>query len=114
LLCLLTDEVCAVCPKFLDQVLDMAEPASVVAPQNTTVDPDAWAQVLPLPCRLAVDVPLPGFTVADALRLRPGSVINSRWQVGTDVPLRLNGELIAHGEFEVVGNHLALRLTELV
>jgi flagellar motor switch/type III secretory pathway protein FliN len=114
LLCLLTDGSWAIGPKFFDAVLDMAEPALVITRQNPSVDPDAWVQVLPLPCRLSVDVPLPGFTVADALRLRPGSVINSQWQIGTDVPLRLNGELIARGEFEVVGNHLAVRLTELV
>jgi len=93
----------------------MAEPALVMQPQSdAAVHPDAWAQVLPLPCRLTVDVPLPGFTVADALRLRRSSVINSDWRLGTDIPLRLNGELIARGEFEVVGNHLAVRLTELV
>lgn len=92
----------------------MAESASVALPQNSTVAaPDAWAQVLPLPCLLTVDVPLPGFTVADILRLRRSSVVNSHWRVGTDIPLRLNGELIARGEFEVVGNHLAVRLTEL-
>jgi flagellar motor switch/type III secretory pathway protein FliN len=93
----------------------MAESVAVAQPQNSTVaDPDAWVQVLPLPCQLTVDIPLPGFTVGDALQLRQSSVINSHWRVGTDVPLRLNGELIAHGEFEVVGNHLAVRLTELV
>jgi flagellar motor switch/type III secretory pathway protein FliN len=93
----------------------MAETALVAQPQNssTIADPAAWVRVLPLPCRLTVDVPLPGFTVADGLSLRAGSVINSHWAAGTDVPLRLNGELIAHGEFEVVSNHLAVRLTEL-
>ena len=104
--------------KLFYPVLDMAEPALAIQPENstvsTTVAPDAWAQVLPLPCRLTVDVPLPGFTVADALRLQPSSVINSHWRVGTDIPLPLNGELIARGEFEVVGNNLAVRLTELV
>jgi flagellar motor switch/type III secretory pathway protein FliN len=97
----------------------MAEAAPAVQVENSvensrTIDPGAWGQVMTLPCRLTVGLPLPGFTVADALGLRPGSVINSHWHVGTDVPLRLNGELIARGEFEVVGNHLAVRLTELV
>jgi flagellar motor switch/type III secretory pathway protein FliN len=96
-------------------LLHMAEPAAVAQPQSSPVaDPDTWAQVGLLPCRLAVDVPLPGFTVADALRLRRNSVINSHWSVGADIPLRLNGELIARAEFEVAGNHLAVRLTELV
>ena len=93
---------------------DMVEAALVAPPQDSVTDPEAWAQVLPLPCRLTVDVPLPGFTVADALGLRRSSVINSHWRVGADIPLRLNGELIARGEFEVVGNHLAVRITELV
>ena len=93
----------------------MAEPAVGVQPQNSTVaESDVWAHVLLLPCRLTVDLRMPGFTVADAVRLRRSAVINSRWRVGDDVPLRLNGELIARGEFEVVGNHLAVRLTELV
>jgi flagellar motor switch/type III secretory pathway protein FliN len=93
----------------------MAGTALVIPSQNdTAAQPDAWAQALPLPCRLTVDVPLPGFTVADALRLRRSSVINSHWRVGRDIRLRLNGELIARAEFEVVGNHLAVRLTELV
>lgn len=93
----------------------MAETATVAALQNRPAEnADVWEQVRPLPCRLTVDLPLPGFTVADALRLQRSSVINSHWAVSADVPMRLNGELIARGEFEVVGNHLAVRLTELV
>jgi flagellar motor switch/type III secretory pathway protein FliN len=93
----------------------MAELAAVAQPESSSVAAfDAWAQVARLPCRLAVDVPLPGFTVSDALRLRRNSVVNSHWPVGADIPLLLNGELIARGEFEVAGNHLAVRLTELV
>jgi flagellar motor switch/type III secretory pathway protein FliN len=93
----------------------MAQPAQSVLPEKSAIaSTDEWARVLPLPCRLTVEVPLPGFTVGDALHLRPTSVISSHWRVGNDVPLRLNGELIARGEFEVVGNHLAVRLTELV
>ena len=72
-----------------------------------------WRPVLDLPCDLAVDLPLPGFTIADLLKLRTGSVINAHWRLGRDVPLRLNGKLIGWSEFEVVGNSLAVRLTEL-
>ena len=66
-----------------------------------------------LACELTVDVPLPGFRVADVLGMARHAVLNSRWRVGDDVPLRINGELIAFGEFEVVGERLAVRLTEL-
>ena len=72
-----------------------------------------WRPVLELPGEFMVDLPMPGFTIADLLKLRPGSVIHTHWRVGQDVPLRLNGTLIGWGEFEVMGNNLAVRLTEL-
>jgi len=75
--------------------------------------PDPWVHVERLLCQFTVELPLPGFRVADLLQLRPGSVIASRWQVGNDVPLRINGALIGWSEFEVVGSRLAVRLTEL-
>ena len=92
----------------------MAEQA--VAPtlaQPAEANSEAWAQALTLLCNLTVDMPLPGFTLGDALRLQEKSVIDSHWRVGRDIPLRVNGKLVASGEFEVVGNHLAVRLTEL-
>lgn len=72
-----------------------------------------WRPALGLPCQLTVDLPLPGFTVADFLKLRGQSVIDAHWRLGHDLPLRLNGMLIGWIEFEVVGNNLAVRLTEL-
>jgi len=74
---------------------------------------DPWARVENLPCLLTVEIPVPGFTVADLVRLVRGRIIATRWTVGQDVPLRVNGQLIAWSEFEVVQNHLAVRLTEL-
>jgi flagellar motor switch protein FliN/FliY len=72
-----------------------------------------WRRVLVLPCEMAVDLPLPGFTIADLLNLRIGSVINAHWQLNREVPLLLNGMLLGLTEFEVVGENLAVRLTEL-
>jgi len=92
----------------------MAEQATAPAPaQPARVNSEAWAQALTLQCSLTVDMPLPGFTVRDALELQKNAVVDSHWRVGTDVPLRVNGRLIACGEFEVVGNRLAVRVTEL-
>ena len=81
--------------------------------ETETGEEARWRPVLGLPCEFFVDLSVPGFTIADLLKLRPGSVINARWRVGQDVPLRLNGTLIGWGEFEVKGNSLAVRLTEL-
>lgn len=80
---------------------------------SETEDDERWRPLLGLPCELIVDLPLPGFSIADLLKLRPGSVIDAHWRVGQDVPLRLNGALIGWIEFEVMGNSLAMRLTEL-
>jgi flagellar motor switch/type III secretory pathway protein FliN len=73
----------------------------------------AWQQALNLHCELTVEVPLPGFKVGDLARLAARVVIPSQWRVGDDVPLRINGQLIAWSEFEVVHGRLAARITEL-
>jgi len=91
----------------------MADLAATANEQNQTPSP-AWAQALTLRCRLTVDLPLPGFKIADVLQLQKNTVINSHWRLGTDAPLLVNGKLIASGEFEAVGDHLAIRVTELV
>jgi flagellar motor switch/type III secretory pathway protein FliN len=72
-----------------------------------------WLPALDLPCQLTVDLPLPGFTLADFLKLQVGSVVATGWRSTQDVPLRINGTLIAWGEFEGAGHRLAVRLTEL-
>jgi flagellar motor switch protein FliN len=86
----------------------------VMAEENSVTDSESWAHALLLLCKLSVDLPLQGFTVSDMLRLQPGAVVSALLRVGTDVPLRVNGTLLAHGEFEVAGEQLAIRLTELV
>ena len=72
-----------------------------------------WEPVLTLPCCLSVDISLPGFKVSDFVRLRPGTIATSGWDVARDVPLRVNGVLIGWGELEEAGNRLAIRVTEL-
>lgn len=74
---------------------------------------DPWAHLLDLPCEVTAEILIPGFKVGDLLRLGPQSVIDSHWKVGADVPLRVNGGLIAWIEIEVVRDRLAVRLTEL-
>ncbi len=74
---------------------------------------DPWLRIEALPCLLTIEISVPGFTVADLVHLERGRIIATRWTVGQDVPLRVNGELIAWSEFEVVQNRLAVRLTEL-
>jgi flagellar motor switch/type III secretory pathway protein FliN len=87
--------------------------SSAVTSGAENEEDERWRPVLGLPCELTVELALPEFTVADFLKLGRASVIDAHWRLGRDVPLRLNGALIGWVEFEVSGNHLAVRLTEL-
>jgi flagellar motor switch/type III secretory pathway protein FliN len=68
--------------------------------------------MLNLPCEVTLELSIPHFTVADLLSLEPGEILDTRWTQGEDVPLRINGELAAWAEFEVVCGKLAIRITE--
>ncbi len=76
------------------------------------VDP---GELLPwLPCTLALEVPVVGFTVGSLLKLSAGSLLQTSFHQSTDIPLKVNGLLLAWTEFEVVGERLAARITDLV
>jgi flagellar motor switch protein FliN/FliY len=87
--------------------------AAAAQPKPEVPVADPWPRVEALPCLLSIEIPVPNFTVADLVTLAPGRLVDTRWTVGEDVPLRINGELIAWSEFETVNNHVAVRLTEL-
>lgn len=71
-------------------------------------------ELLPwLPCTLALDIPVVKFTVGDLLNLAKGSVVETAYHQSSDLPLRVNGQLVGWTEFEVVGERLAVRLTDL-
>lgn len=71
-------------------------------------------ELLPwLPCLLALDLPVVKFTVGDLLRLANGSIVETGYHQSSDLPLRVNGQLVGWTEFEVVGERLAVRLTDL-
>ncbi len=72
-------------------------------------------ELLPwLPCTLALEVPVVKFTVGTLLGMSVGTLIETAWHQSTDIPLRVNGLLMAWTEFEVVGERLAARITDLV
>ncbi len=84
--------------------------ATLAAARGATAE-----QVLPwLPCMLGLEIPVVGFTVDTLLKLKPGSLVETACHQSTDLPLRVNGVLMAWTEFEVVGERLAARITDLV
>ena len=65
-----------------------------------------------LPCTLSVEVPIVRFTIGDLLSLAPGSIVETACHQTSDVPLRINQLLVGWTEFEVIGDRLAVRITD--
>jgi flagellar motor switch/type III secretory pathway protein FliN len=65
-----------------------------------------------LPCTLSVDLPVVQFTIGDLLTLTPGSIVETACHHTSDVPLRVNQLLVGWTEFEVIGDLLAVRITD--
>ena len=77
-------------------------------------DETAWDHVKGIPCRLSVEVPIPGFTVRKLMALAPGVILDTHHEEGSHVPVLVNGQMIGWGEFDVVDETLDVRLTELI
>jgi len=73
-----------------------------------------WEEVGWLGCELSVALPVYAFTVGDLLQLAIGSIVETQWKSGEDMPLRASNRQIGWVEFEALGETLAVRLTELV
>jgi flagellar motor switch/type III secretory pathway protein FliN len=65
-----------------------------------------------LPCTLSLELPVVRFTIGDLLKMTKGSIVQTGSHHTSDVPLRVNQLLIGWTEFEVVGDRLAVRITD--
>jgi flagellar motor switch/type III secretory pathway protein FliN len=65
-----------------------------------------------LPCMLSLELPVVRFTIGDLLKLTKGSIVQTASHHTSDIPLRVNQLLIGWTEFEVVGDRLAVRITD--
>ncbi len=83
--------------------------AEAVSAQSDPLDSVPW-----LPCTITLELPVVHFTIADLLALKEGSIVETACHHTSDVPLRVNQLLIGWTEFEVVGDRLAVRITEQV
>lgn len=79
--------------------------------KNGEKDP---AEAMPwLPCTVTLEIPVVHFTVGDLLKLGKGSIVETACHHTSDIPLRVNGQLVGWTEFEVIGDRLAVRITEI-
>ena len=91
--------------------MEISAPASEV--KSLTASGASWALAKRLRCRLSVDLAVPNFTVRGLLKLDQHTIVETQVAEGTLVPIRVNGQTIARGEFEVIGMRLAVRILEL-
>jgi flagellar motor switch/type III secretory pathway protein FliN len=92
---------------------ETAPPARGVQLLEMPRNKDAYELLPWLPCTLALDIPVVHFTVGHLLALGRGSIVETAYHQSSDLPLHVNGQLVGWTEFEVVGDRLAVRLTEL-
>ncbi|MGP8258714.1 MAG: FliM/FliN family flagellar motor switch protein [Acidobacteriaceae bacterium] len=85
------------------------KPALEVATPN---EPDPLDSMPWLPFTLSLELPVVHFTVGDLLTLTKGSIVETACHHTSDVPLRVNHLLIGWTEFEVVGDRIAVRITD--
>jgi flagellar motor switch/type III secretory pathway protein FliN len=80
---------------------------------DSPVNPSDPLDSIPwLPCTLSLDLPVVRFTIGDLLTLSKGSIVETACHHTSDVPLRVNQLLIGWTEFEVIGDRLAVRITD--
>jgi Type III flagellar switch regulator (C-ring) FliN C-term len=66
-----------------------------------------------LPIGLDSALPIPGFKVRNLIALTTGTVVETAWGHGDDLPLSAGGVQLAWCEFEVMDSRLAVRITRL-
>lgn len=81
--------------------------------EEAIADPGRDTRLDRLPMQLDVMVRVRSLRVADLLSLTRGSVVETVHDHGQDVPLCCAGTLLVWGEFEMVEQRLAVRITRL-
>lgn len=92
--------------------MDNSEQQPVVGPALPAKD--LGPEILELPCQLRAEVRIPCFKVRDLLVLDVHSIVDTMRKEGSHIPVSVNGTMIGWGEFDVIEDHLAVRLTEIV
>jgi flagellar motor switch protein FliM len=88
--------------------------ALIQSPQHDNGDQvELSLPICRLPVELEVSVPVRQFRVRHLLTLASGQVIETQWAHDEDMPLSAGEVQLGWSEFEVVDQHLAVRLTRL-
>jgi len=102
--------------------LAVVEPGSALVEGVVTATPwmariedhVAWPVLSQLPVMLTVRIGLNRLKVRDLLKLDKGQVLESPWSQTSDVPVAAGEVRLCWGEFEVSGQQIGVRLTQLL
>lgn len=75
---------------------------------------DQFASLSDVTCEVAVVLGTGRMSVRECLYLKPKTVIPLEQTAGSDLHVRINGVLIAHGEVAIVDDSTNVRLTSIV
>ncbi len=92
-----------------------AQPVETKAAEKPAAEPKTsdLLDTMPwLPCTLTLEIPVVRFTIGNLLSLQKGSIVETACHHTSDLPLRVNQLLIGWTEFDVIGDRLAVRITE--
>ena len=92
---------------------EVENPPAAETPAALPEREDPWRHVMDVPAVVSVEVAVVDLTVRELYRLKNGSIVTTTQSSGANVPLRVGGTLLAWGEFQVVNDHLAVRVAEL-
>src|SRR5262245_38355181 len=92
-----------------ENTLVKTAPAGAIAPVL-----DQFSSLSDVTCEVAVVLGTGRMSVRECLYLRPKTVIPLEQPAGSDLHVRINGVLIAHGEVAIVDDSTNVRLTSIV
>ncbi len=100
-------------------LVESANPSAeaIVAPHPWMArveDHPAWPILSAMPVVLRVQINLNRLKVRDLLRLDKGQLLESSWSQTSDVPVATGETRLCWGEFEVSGQRIGIRVTQLV
>jgi len=75
---------------------------------------DQFATLSDVTCEVAVVLGTGRMSVRECLYLKPKTVIPLEQAAGSDLHVRINGVLIAHGEVAIVDDSTNIRLTSIL
>jgi flagellar motor switch/type III secretory pathway protein FliN len=73
----------------------------------------AWPLLSQMPMTLTVRITLDRLKVNELLGLKVGQILESQWSQTSDVPLAVGGVWLGWSEFEVSGQQIGVRVTQL-